>query len=95
MTGPNHCVGAVEAAIAEFKEPLGVNAERFPLVISLEGNGPTKFFQRRSDKRASFPAFENKQLNCFVRTRAPVNQPRPQDSGLFPALATPSARAPP
>jgi hypothetical protein len=52
MTGPNHCVGGVEAAIAEFKEPLGVNAERFPLVISLEGVRSLRSVNAYFDKKS-------------------------------------------
>jgi hypothetical protein len=50
MTGPSHYVGGVEPAIAELQEPLGVNAERSPLVISFEGVRGLRALSAYSDK---------------------------------------------
>ena len=70
MTGPSHYVGGVELAIAELQEPLGVNADRPPLVISLEGVRTLCAFNARSDKTSLSGSFEPQQEFAPVRMLA-------------------------
>ena len=70
MTGPSHYVGGVELAIAELQEPLGVNDDRPPLVISLEGVRTLCAFNARSDKTSLSGSFEPQQEFAPVRMLA-------------------------
>jgi hypothetical protein len=70
MTGANRQARGVELAVADFPERLGANANRFPVVASLEGVRALCPFSASSDKIDLSGSFESKQEFTAVRMPA-------------------------